>query len=173
MIISPDKFYVCGIVGTVAAAIVGGWDGAMLTLSIFMAVDYLSGVVLAAVFKRSPKTATGSLESRAGLKGFFRKGGMLLIVIVAYRLDLTAGLNGVLRSGTIYALIANEALSILENIGLMGVPMPKALMQAVEQLRERADERVRIDAIEPLGDGPDEQPEAVEPPDENEDLTTT
>lgn len=130
-----DKLTILSIIGTVAAALFGGWDGAMLTLCIFMLADYISGIVLAGVFHRSPKTETGTLESKAGLKGLFRKAGMLVIVIVAVRLDLAANLNGVLRSGTVYALMANEALSILENLGLMGVPLPRALTQAIEQLR--------------------------------------
>ena len=121
--------------GAALTALFGGWDGNLTTLCIFMAADYLTGIVLAGVFHRSPKTEGGRLESKAGLKGLCRKGAMLLIVIVASRLDSTAGLNSVLRDGTIYALIANESISILENLGLMGVPLPRVLVQAIEQLR--------------------------------------
>ncbi len=125
--------------GVVLSAIFGGWDGAMTTLCVFILIDYLAGIVLAAVFHRSKHTVTGTLDSRAGLTGLFRKAGMMLVVIVAVRLDMLCGLDGVLRSGTIYALIANEALSIIENLGLMGVPLPAALRSAIERLRGRTD----------------------------------
>ena len=128
------KATVLGIFGAAAAALLGGWDGAMMTLCIFMLIDYISGLVLAGVFRKSNKSASGALESRAGLKGLCRKGGMLLMVIVAVRLDMMCDMGGVLRTGVIFALVANEALSIVENLGLMGLPLPEALMQAIEQL---------------------------------------
>ena len=138
--ISPDKIFVCSLFGAAVAALFGGCDGAMLTLCIFMAIDYLSGIVLAGVFKKSPKSASGALDSKAGLLGLLRKAGMLCIVIVAVRLDIMCALDGVLRTGVIFALIANEAISISENIGAMGVPLPRSLMRAIERLRENADE---------------------------------
>lgn len=155
--ITPDKFYICTIVGTIAAALFGGWDGAMLTLCIFMAVDYLSGVVLAGVFKKSPKSESGALDSKAGLFGLFRKAGMLCIVIVAVRLDMLCSMDGVLRTGVIFALVANEAISITENIGAMGVPLPRSLMRAIERLRENTDEDSDDDDTgENLCEDPDE-----------------
>lgn len=129
------KFNFVFCCGAVAAALLGGWDGAMATLCIFMLSDYISGIVLAAVFKKSRKSAGGALESRAGLKGLCRKAGMLLIVIIAVRLDMMCAMGGVLRTGVIFALAANEALSIIENLGLMGLPLPDVLVKAVEQLR--------------------------------------
>ena len=129
---------ILSVMGAALTALFGGWDGNMTTLCIFMLADYLSGIVLAGVFHNSPKTEGGRLESKAGLKGLCRKGAMLLIVIVASRLDDTASLNSVLRDGTIYALIANESISILENLGLMGVPLPRMLVQAIEQLKAKS-----------------------------------
>ena len=128
---------VLSVMGAALTALFGGWDGSMTTLCIFMLADYITGIVLAGVFHNSPKTEGGRLESKAGLKGLIRKGAMLLIVIVASRLDDTAGMNSVLRDGTIYALIANESISILENLGLMGVPLPRILTQAIEQLKAK------------------------------------
>jgi len=121
--------------GALLTALFGGWDGAMVTLCVFILIDYIAGIVLAAVFRRSKHTESGALDSRAGLMGLFRKTGMMLVVIVAVRLDMLCGLDGVLRTGTIFALIANEALSIIENLGLMGVPLPEALYSAIERLR--------------------------------------
>ena len=129
-----------GIVGGIISAIFGGWNAALTTLVIFMAIDYLSGIVLAGVFRKSPKSASGALDSKAGLLGLLRKAGMLCIVIVAVRLDIMCALDGVLRTGVIFALVANEAISITENIGAMGVPLPRSLMRAIERLRESADE---------------------------------
>jgi len=126
--------------GAVLVAVFGGWDGAMATLCAFILMDYIAGVVLAAVFRRSKHTESGALDSRAGLKGICRKAGMMAVVILAVRLDDLCGLEGMLRSGTIYALTANEALSIIENLGLMGVPLPKMLYAAVERLRGKLSE---------------------------------
>ena len=127
-------------VGAFFASLLGGWDGGMITLAIFMAADWLTGLVVAGVFKRSPKTETGALESNAGLKGLCRKGAMLLIVLVAYRLDLMAGLHSLLRTGTIVALATNEALSILENVGLMGVKYPPIIKNAIDKLQGKQKE---------------------------------
>ena len=127
--------------GAFITALVGEWDGAIITLLLFMAADWLTGLTVAGIFKKSPKTETGALESNAGLKGLCRKGAMLLIVLVAYRLDLMAGLHSVLRTGTIVALATNEALSILENVGLMGVNYPPIIKNAIDKLQgKRNDE---------------------------------
>ncbi len=131
--------------GAVLTAVFGGWDGAMATLCAFILMDYIAGVVLAAVFRRSKHTESGALDSRAGLKGICRKAGMMAVVIIAVRLDALCGLEGMLRSGTIYTLTANEALSIIENLGLMGVPLPKMLYAAVERLRGRISEDNIVD----------------------------
>ncbi len=121
-------------VGAFITALIGGWDAAIITLIIFMAADWTTGLTVAGVFHRSPKTETGALESRIGLKGLCRKGSMLLVVLVAYRLDLMAGLHGVLRTGAIVALVCNEALSILENVSLMGVKYPAIIDKVIRQL---------------------------------------
>ena len=121
-------------VGAFVTALIGEWDGALITLLLFMAADWITGLTVAGVFHRSPKSTNGALESRIGLKGLCRKGAMLLIVLVAYRLDLMAGLHGVLRTAAIVALVCNEALSILENVGLMGVKYPAIIDKVIKQL---------------------------------------
>ena len=136
-----EKTTILTAAGAFGAALVGEWDGAIITLLLFMAADWLTGLTVAGIFKKSPKTETGALESNAGLKGLCRKGAMLLIVLVAYRLDLMAGLHSVLRTGTIVALATNEALSILENVGLMGVNYPPIIKNAIDKLQgKRNDE---------------------------------
>ena len=76
-----------GALGAAIASLYGGWDAALQTLILFMAVDYVTGLIVAGVFHASPKSRTGALESRAGWKGLIRKGETLLIVLVACRLD--------------------------------------------------------------------------------------
>lgn len=82
-----------GAIGGVIASLFGGWDAGLATLVMFMAIDYVSGLVVAGVFHNSKKTASGALESKAGWKGLCRKGMSLLFVLIAYRLDLAIGSN--------------------------------------------------------------------------------
>ncbi len=128
-----------GVVGSGIAGVFGGWDSAIVTLVIFMGIDYLTGMLVAGVFKRSPKTETGGLESRAGWKGLIRKGVTLLIVAVAARLDLLVGDQSFIRDGVVIAFLVNECLSIIENAGLMGVPIPPVLVKAIEVLKKRGE----------------------------------
>ena len=127
---------VVGLVGSWLASLFGGWGTALSTLLIFMAVDYVTGLVVAGVFHRSKKTDTGKLESRAGWKGLCRKGASLLIVLVAYRLDIVIG-SAYIRDAGIIAFLANETISIIENAGLMGIPIPPVIMRAIEVLKDK------------------------------------
>lgn len=127
-----------GIVGGMVAALFGGWDASLQTLVIFMAIDYISGLIVAGIFHSSPKTATGALESLAGWKGLIRKGETLLIVLVACRLDTVIGSNFV-RDAAVIAFICNETISIIENAGLMGIPIPAVVTKAIDVLRQRAE----------------------------------
>ena len=127
-----------GVIGGAIAALFGGWDTALQTLVLFMAIDYITGLIVAGVFHTSPKTKTGTLESRAGWKGLIRKGETLLIVLVACRLDTAIGSNFV-RDATVIAFSCNEVISIVENAGLMGVPIPEAVTKAIDVLKQRAD----------------------------------
>ena len=128
-----------GVIGGFIAALFGGWNQAMTTLIIFMAIDYLTGFLVAAVFHRSGKTETGALSSDVGLRGIAKKGVMLLIVLVAARLDLLIGTTFI-RDTACIALILNELISIMENAGLMGVPFPTVFQRAIDILQRRAEE---------------------------------
>lgn len=121
-----------GTLGGAVAALFGGWTSAMTTLIIFIAIDYLTGLIVAGVFKRSGKSESGALESRAGFKGLCRKG---MILLVACRLDLTLG-TAYIKDAVCVAFIANETLSIIENAGLMGVPIPAVITKAIDVLKE-------------------------------------
>lgn len=127
-----------GVVGGFIASLFGGWDAALVTLIIFMGVDYLTGLIVAGVFHNSEKTETGTLESRAGWKGLCRKGVSLLVVLVACRLDLVIGSNFI-RDSVVIAFIANETLSIVENVGLMGIPIPAVIARAIDVLKKKAE----------------------------------
>lgn len=126
-----------GLVGSAIAAVFGGWDSGIATLVIFMCLDYVSGLVVAGVFHNSKKTETGTLESKAGWKGLCRKCMTLVFVLVAYRLDIVIGTNYI-RDAVIIAFIANEAISLIENAGLMGVPLPAIITKAVDILQKKA-----------------------------------
>ena len=132
-------FTAAGVIGAFIASLFGGWTSGMTTLVIMMAVDYIMGILVAAVFGKSKKTEDGKLESRAGWKGLVRKGTTLLIVLVATRIDMLIGTNFV-RDAAVIGFAANELLSIVENAGLMGVPMPAAITNAVEVLQNKAKE---------------------------------
>lgn len=127
---------IIGVIGSAIASAFGGWTTGLTTLVIFMAIDYVTGLIVAGVFHKSMKTKTGTLESRAGFKGLCRKGAMLLVVLVAYRLDLAVG-TAYIKDAVIIAFIANEAISIIENAGLMGVPMNDTLKNAIDVLQKK------------------------------------
>lgn len=129
-----------GAAGGAVAAFFGGWDTGLVTLVIFMCIDYVSGLVVAGVFHNSKKTKTGALESKAGWKGLCRKGMTLLFVLIAYRLDLVIGSNYI-RDAVIIGFIANEAISIVENAGLMGIPLPAVISKAIDILTAKSEEK--------------------------------
>ena len=135
--------YICaaaGLLGSGIASLFGGWDTALVTLVWFMAIDYITGMLVAGVFHKSPKTLGGGLESRAGWKGLIRKGVTLLVVLVATRLDMLIGDKSFIRDAVVIAFIVNETMSIIENLGLMGIPVPKVLTRAIEVLKEKSGE---------------------------------
>lgn len=130
---------ILGVVGGAIASFFGGWDASVMTLVIFMIIDYITGLIVAGVFHASKKTENGLLESRAGWKGLCRKGVTLLIVLIAARLDLVTGLSFI-RDTAVIGFVANEALSIIENAGLMGIPIPKPILKAIEILKSKSEE---------------------------------
>ena len=125
-------------VGTVAAQALGGWDAAMQVLVALMAADYLTGVLVAAVWQRSRKTESGALDSKAGAQLLpfdrYRERRDLLGVLLDNALGETY-----IRMAVMLFFVGNEGLSLLENLGLMGVPFPAFLERALEALREQGD----------------------------------
>lgn len=129
-----------GIAGSVIASLFGGWTASLTTLLIFMGIDYVSGIIVAGVFHNSPKTETGALESRAGLKGLIRKSAMLLFVLIGHRLDMAIGSNYI-RDAVCIAFMVNELISIVENAGLMGIPIPAIITNAIDILKKKSNEK--------------------------------
>jgi toxin secretion/phage lysis holin len=125
-----------GVLGSGIAYLFGGFDNAIITLFIFMVIDYITGLIVAGVFHKSNKSETGSLESKAGWKGLCKKGVTLLIVVIANRLDMQLGSNYI-RDAVCIGFMLNELISIIENAGLMGIKLPAVLTKAIEILKEK------------------------------------
>ena len=125
---------IAGLAAGAIAALFGGWTPGLTILSVMMAVDYLTGV-LVAITGKSPKSEGGGLSSKAGFTGIARKGFIMLIVLVATQLDAAIG-KELFKSLTVFYYIANEGLSILENVERMGVPTPAALRKRLETMRD-------------------------------------
>ncbi len=131
------KVFICtifGAIGGFVARLFGGWTEDIVTLLIFMAVDFIMGFLLAGVFHKSNKSENGNLNSRAGWKGLCKKAVTLLCILIAYRLDVSLG-TSYIKTATVIGFIVNEVLSIVENAGLMGLPLPKVITKAIEVLK--------------------------------------
>lgn len=122
--------------GAIAGAL-GGVDTVLKVLVAFMAIDYLTGLAVGWM-GRSTKTDTGRLDSKTGFAGLMKKGLMLLMVLMAALLDRALGADAaVFRGLMVWFYIANEGLSILENLSLAGVPFPQRIRDALEQLQQK------------------------------------
>ena len=133
------KHFICSTAAFCAAALswaFGGFDAAMIALVLCMAVDYVSGSIVALVFHNSRKSETGAYNSAYGLKGLCKKGLMLLFVLVAVQIDRLLGVTYV-RDAVCIGFSVNEIISITENLGLAGIPMPQAVAKALEQLQTK------------------------------------
>ena len=126
------------VVAAILFQSMGGADKLSLALVFAMAIDYATGVACAAIWHKSPKSKNGALDSRAGLKGLFRKAGIILCVILSVRLaDLLT--TPAIRDSTIIFFVINESISIFENLGIMGVPYPPAIKSALDALQEKSE----------------------------------
>lgn len=133
------KEKICVIFGTVGGILltaVGGWDVSLQVLLSFMAADFCTGLLTAAVFHRSAKSTNGRLDSRRCFQGICRKMAMLLLVAAANAMDYLLDSN-FLRNAVVIGFCTNEAISITENAGLMGIPLPTAWKNAVSILSRR------------------------------------
>ena len=118
------------LIGGWITAVLGGWDTALQVLVLFVVMDYITGLIAAWYEKR--------LDSRVGFRGIAKKILLFVPVAVGYWLDVLLG-QEILRSLAIFFYIANEGLSITENLGLCGVPVPVPLLDALEQLKKKGE----------------------------------
>lgn len=125
------KELLCSILSIITTGLVfllGGFDIALLCLIIAILLDYISGIIKAYVNK--------DLSSKIGFKGLLKKIGVLLIVMLAVLIDKITGNTGAVRTLVIYYFVANEGLSIIENLALAGVPIPDSIKNALKVLKD-------------------------------------
>jgi len=125
-----------GFVGSFFVSFIGGWDSGVKVLLFLMVVDYVSGLIVGGFFKSSKKTESGGLRSDIGIKGLFRKVLMLVYVGVAYRIDVLLD-EAYIRNAVIISFSTNEIISLTENFGLMGVPLPRKVKEAIDVLQNK------------------------------------
>jgi toxin secretion/phage lysis holin len=125
-----------GTIGGAISSALGGWDAALHALVFLMIADFASGLVLAGVFKKSYKSECGGLCSSISRKGVAKKCMMLLMVAIGVQVDSVIGWDFV-RYCVIIAFMANELISITENMGMMGIRIPPALKQAIDILKKK------------------------------------
>lgn len=132
-----EKFfcYVLGVLGSFISCVHGKCDIPLRTLILFMVIDYISGIMIAVFFKKSPKSEKGTLKSKVGWKGICKKGMMLIYVFVGVHLDILMN-NDYIGNTICIGFIVNELISIIENAGIMGIPMPTVLKNIIDILNE-------------------------------------
>lgn len=119
------------VVGTVLTYLFGGWSALLGILLAFVALDYITGVLAAG--------SKGKLSSAVGMRGIAKKIGIFVLVAIAHLVDRALGDGTLIRDAAIFFYLANELLSIIENAGALGVPIPDILLRAVEILKGKAD----------------------------------
>ena len=117
--------------GTAASALLGGWDMWVQVLVYFVIADYLTGVLAAFCLKK--------LSSEVGARGIAKKVFIFLLVGIAYQIDMLAGTE-LVRAAVCAFYIGIEGLSVLENAGKLGIPLPEVLTSALEQMQNRGTE---------------------------------
>ena len=129
-----------GIIGGACASLFGGWSTSLQYLMLAMIIDYISGLTVAGVFHNSKKTKSGALESRVGWKGLCRKIFTLSFIVIARGIDVYLGVDYV-KNAVVIGFFTNEVISIVENMGLMGVPMPVIVTKAVDLLTSKSNDQ--------------------------------
>ena len=120
-----------GLGGGLASFLFGGWSALLQTLVLFIVLDYVFAVLVAATH--------GELSSKKGFKGIAKKVAILVLVAVAHQVDLILGDGSLIRDSVIFFYIANELLSILETVGKTSLPIPDVLKRAVDTLNNKGE----------------------------------
>ena len=129
-------FMVTGAIGGTISMALGGFDKMLQALLIFMLVDYITGLMVAFVFKNSPKTNSGAGSSKAGFKGLAKKAVILMLVMCMVQADKVLGIS-ILRNAAVVGFIVNELVSIVENAGLCGLTLPETFKKALDLLQSK------------------------------------
>lgn len=117
-------------IGGIATYIWGPWDALIIALVAMVAIDYITGIIKAAM--------QGKLSSLVGFKGLLKKVAIFLLVAVGVMVDkIIPATNEAVRNAVIFFYIANEGLSILENAGELGLPLPAALKKSLEKMKDK------------------------------------
>lgn len=130
---------IVGMFGAGLSYMLGGLDAVLLALIITMAIDFITGSLNAIVFKKSKKTKSGRANSAQGIRGIVKKIYILMMVVMSVQLDVLLGTT-VIRDGVIVAFAAMEGLSVVENLANAGVPIPKAIKNALDILNKNEEE---------------------------------
>ena len=127
-----------GVLGGIVSALIGGWDLALETLAVIMLLDYVTGLIVAGVFHKSPKSAGGALESKAAFKGLMKKALIVIIVVAFHQADKLTG-KSFFRDGACWAFFIAELISVVENVGLV-YPLPSFVQKALDWFRQKGNE---------------------------------
>lgn len=133
-----DILGVLGILGSWTLKMLGGWSIPLKVFLTLTTIDYITGLIVAGVFHKSPKTENGRILSSELFKGLLKKFVYLLIIVAGKELDTLLGLEYI-YNGVIFALISGDLISFAENIGLMGIKLPKAINGALELLNKEGE----------------------------------
>ncbi len=125
-----------GAAGALVIGLLGGWDTTLKMLCLVMALDFVTGL-LVGFHGKSSKTEGGGLSSAVSFSGLMKKTMVLILVGLAVAVDRILETPGTLRLAVSMFFISNEGLSIIENAGVLGLPLPKALKKALEALRDK------------------------------------
>lgn len=120
----------CGLLGSVITFAFGSWIESLTLLVVAMGVDYVTGVTASIMERRG-------LNSVFGSWGLARKGLTLLVILLAHRIDILMGTDNVTMGAAIYFYIANELISITENYGRIGLPLPDRIRKIIEVLKDK------------------------------------
>lgn len=129
---------ITGVIGSLCVKYLGGYDMLLDSLLMFMVIDYITGIYVAGVLHKSPKTTSGGLNSSKGYQGLVKKIFVIVLVAIMYRLDLLFNID-YLRNGTIIAFMFQEGISIIENIGIAGVKVPEIVKKGIDLLNKGVD----------------------------------
>lgn len=121
-----------GGAGAILSTIFGEWSNSLLALVILMCIDFITGLIVAALFNKSPKTENGGLSSKECLKGIAKKVCTPLIVAVAYQAEVLLSVDYI-RTAVIWGLCAAEIISIIENAVAMGI-LPPTVQRIFEKI---------------------------------------